>query len=139
MMQSIWSFLWAILLGGAGWMAKPTASADSAGDSGGGGTSAVPPPPLSPRLVEQYALAGCSDNEIADRFLIDPASLRRRFPDVLRAARAVRCVTLRRLQYDLARDSNSTMLIWLGRNELGQSLNPHQPGAAEPDLEEKDG
>jgi hypothetical protein len=138
MMQSFWSFLWAALLSGAGWMAKPNGASETPAIDNSA-ASAVPPPPLSAKLVEQYAYAGGSDGEIAARFLIDEGSLRRRFPDVLRAARAVRHLTLRKQQFDLAREGNATMLTWLGRNELGQSLNPSQRGEAEPELGEKEG
>lgn len=145
MMQSFWSFLWATLLGSAGWLAEPGAGGGGGDDgacsagSASAAASVIPPPPLSAKLVEQYAYAGGSDGEIAARFLIDESSLRRRFADVLRAARAVRHLQLRKHQFDLAREGNTAMLTWLGRNELGQSLNPMQPGAAEPELEAKEG
>jgi hypothetical protein len=89
-------------------------------------------PPISEKLVEQYAYAGATDREIADRFLIDPADLQRDYPNVLRVARALRSMSIRGLQYDLAKKLNGPMLTWLGRNELNQSLNPTAPGVAPP-------
>ena len=38
-------------------------------------------------------------------------------------------------QYDVAKGRNVPMLIWLGRNSLGQSNNPAMPGLAEPDVD----
>jgi hypothetical protein len=91
-------------------------------------------PRITPILVERLAYAGGTDAEIADRFLMDETSLREQYPDVLRAARAVRQMNLRGLQFDLARKLNGPMLIWLGRNELNQSLAPTKLGEAEPDF-----
>jgi hypothetical protein len=89
-------------------------------------------PPITDRLVEQYAYAGATDQEIADRFLIDPADLRRDYPNILRVARAVRGIVIRGYQFDLARKLNGPMLTWLGRNELGQALTPALPGHPDP-------
>ncbi len=97
-------------------------------------TEASPIPPLTPRQVESFAYSGCTDKEIADRFLVDEIFIREQFADVLRATRAARAATIRRGQLDIAKNGNVSMLTWLGRNELGQSLNPTPPGEAEPEL-----
>jgi hypothetical protein len=86
---------------------------------------ASPVPRITSRAVEQMAYAGATDTDIADRFLIDEATLRRRYRDTLRVARAIRRMTIRSLQFDLAKKMNASILTWLGRNELGQALNPN--------------
>lgn len=96
-------------------------------------------PALCAKLVEKYALGGGTDREIAERFLVDEKQLRDRYGEVLRVARALRQLTLRSHQFSVACKGNPSMLTWLGRNELGQSLNPNQPGEAEPEMEEKAG
>lgn len=108
-----------------------------------GGTSETEPasdiPDLTGRKVEGYAVVGGTDAEIADRFDIDPATLRADFERTLRVSRAVSKLSLRRAQWDLAMKGNGPMLTWLGRNMLGQSLNPQTPGEKEPEFEEKAG
>lgn len=96
-------------------------------------------PPITERKIENYAIIGGSDAEIADRFDVDPANLRADFETVLRTSRAVGRLSLRRAQYDLAMKGNGPMLTWLGRNLLGQSLDPQTPGEAEPEFEGKNG
>ena len=43
------------------------------------------------------------------------------YADVLRATRAFRAFVIRRKEFEVAKDGSSSMLTWLGRNELGQS------------------
>jgi len=99
--------------------------------------AASPIPRLTARRVEQLAFAGASDAEIADRFLVDPSDIATRYREVLRVARALRRISLRGLQYDAAKKLNASMLTWLGKNELGQSLSPAKPGEAMPELAEE--
>ena len=89
--------------------------------------------------VQKLAYCGCTDREIAARYQIDEAVIRTRFAPELSTARAMRSFALRKAQFDLARDGNGPMLTWLGRNELGQTLNPATPGVPEPDMESKAG
>jgi hypothetical protein len=91
---------------------------------------------MTPKLVEQLAYAGGTDAEIADRFLVDESVIANEFQLVLRKARAVRHIQIRGLQFDVAKKGNAPILTWLGRNELGQSLNPTSPGQPMP-LEEE--
>ncbi len=93
-------------------------------------------PPITPRLVEQIAFVGAIDTEIADRFLIDEAEVRAQFRDILRRTRAVRRINIRSLQFEVAKKLNGPMLIWIGRNELGQSLNPTDALVPEPEIQE---
>ncbi len=99
--------------------------------------------PPTPAAVQGYAYAGCTDREIADRFGLTEADVRAAFAAVLAFSRAQRAYLLRRAQTDLAAGppgggkaaGNATMLTWLGRNELGQSLSPTARGEPEPEVE----
>ena len=93
-------------------------------------------PLITARLVEKLALAGGTDREIADRFDVDIALIQEKYCRLLRTCRAVRSIALRGFQFDLAKKGNGPMLIWLGRNELGQSLNPTAPEEPLPEIDE---
>ena len=94
--------------------------------------------------VQGYAYAGCTDREIADRFGLTEADVRATYAEVLTKSRAGRAFALRKAQTDLAAGppgggkaaGNGTMLTWLGRNELGQSLSPTARGEPEPNFDE---
>jgi hypothetical protein len=101
--------------------------------SGGGYDDWTPIPDLNCKNVERYSLVGCTDQEIADRFLVDVDYVRREFKPVLRATRGLRAYRLRYAQTKLALDGNGPMLNWLGRNGLGQSNNASLPGTDDPD------
>jgi hypothetical protein len=96
--------------------------------------AASPVPPITARQVENFAVAGGTDAEIADRFLKDPEFVAREYADVLRVARAQRKLHLRVAQFALAKKLNSPMLIWLGRNVLWQSNQPTEEGEAMPEV-----
>jgi hypothetical protein len=101
-----------------------------------------PIPPLTAKQVEVFAYCGCTDREIADLFMISELHLLDRFGLNLMTIRARRKYDLRKAQFDLAKTGDgghAQMLTWLGRNELGQSLNPQQPLEGEPVLEERVG
>ncbi len=89
-------------------------------------------PKLTPKHVEVYAFAGCEDREIADRFLVEEEALRAEFGIVLRATRGYRAYRIRKAQTDAAIDGNVTTLIWLGRNDFGQSTNPKESDESGP-------
>jgi hypothetical protein len=76
--------------------------------------------------VEVFKLAaiGCKDTEIAEWFGIDPNSLRYNFKVELLKGRETLKQSLRRKQISVAMSGNPTMLIFLGKNLLGQSDSP---------------
>jgi myo-inositol-1-phosphate synthase len=76
---------------------------------------------IDPKLVENYARLGASNTEIAGLFNCDEGTIRKRFSEILLKARSTRKVKLRELQWKQAEKGNITMLIWLGKQELGQS------------------
>lgn len=74
---------------------------------------------------EVYKLAqiGCKDTEIADWFGVDSNTLRYNFSVELLKGREALKQSLRRAQLTVALNGNPTMLIWLGKQYLGQSEN----------------
>ena len=75
--------------------------------------------------LRALVFAGCTQLEIADYFGIGHASVERmmtRLPmaRVVAKARADRKLSIRRAQTKLAMSGNVGMLIWLGKQELGQ-------------------
>jgi hypothetical protein len=83
--------------------------------------------PVDPERVYDMALHGCRDTEIAGSLGISDDTLRNNFSDILTKARENMRDRLRRAQMRAACENlNPTMLIWLGKNELKQSDNPHQ-------------
>jgi len=75
---------------------------------------------IDPKTVEGFAKLGALNTEIADHFGCDEGTIRKRFSDILAKARASRKIKLRELQWRLAEKGNLGMLIWLGKQELGQ-------------------
>jgi hypothetical protein len=74
--------------------------------------------------VYKLAAMGCSDREIATWFDVNEETLRYNFKDIILKGREDLKQSLRRAQIKLALGGNATMLIWLGKNILGQSESP---------------
>jgi len=80
-------------------------------------------------FVDEYLEAGCEGVEIAGLLGIHPETLYDRcqtdhnvgFSDYRAAKRAKGNALLRKVQYDIAKEGDKAMLIWLGKNRLGQS------------------
>lgn len=79
---------------------------------------------VPPDEVYKLATMGCPDREIAEWFDVSEATLRYNFSSYLIKARAHLKQRLRQAQLRTAIEGNPTMLIWLGKNMLGQSDNP---------------
>lgn len=81
--------------------------------------------------VFKLAKLHCTNTEIAAYFDCDEKTIRRRFAETLAKGRERGKITLRRAQLRKAiRDGNTTMLIWLGKQMLGQSdkiMNVEEP------------
>lgn len=85
---------------------------------GRGDTSAV----VDPETVYKLALMGATNVEIAEWYGVTEQSIRYRFSEYLTKARSSLKIKLRRAQLKVAIENESVpMLIWLGRNMLGQS------------------
>lgn len=78
--------------------------------------------------VEHLASLGCRDSEIAEYFDISPSTLRYNFSsELIKGRHELKC-RLRQAQLRVAFEGNPTLLIWLGKQILGQSESPLQAG-----------
>lgn len=76
---------------------------------------------IDERIVRAMALVGGTMVEIAHFFGCHEETIRLRYGTMIKEARASRKMRLRQAQYILAvEERNPTMLIWLGKQELGQ-------------------
>ena len=76
---------------------------------------------LDTKQVEQLAGYGCTDTEIASFFDISRTTLARKYDHNLTKGRESGKIRLRQLQWASAKNGNVAMLIWLGKQMLGQS------------------
>lgn len=77
---------------------------------------------IDSEVVEGMAGVGATNCEIADFCGVDEGTIRHRFSEILTKARSSMKKRLRQVQYRQAVDEgNTTMLIWLGKQMLGQS------------------
>ena len=77
-----------------------------------------------PTDVQKLAEIGCKDSEIALWFGITEDTLRYNFSTELMKGRESLKHSLRQAQIRLALSGNATLLIWLGKNILGQQETP---------------
>lgn len=87
---------------------------------------------IPPNEVFKLANIGCKDKEIAEWFGIAEDTLRYNFAVELTKGRENMKQSLRRAQLTLALSGNAVMLIWLGKNLLGQSDNPTDTAESQP-------
>lgn len=71
--------------------------------------------------VEQLAAIDCSVAEMGAVLGCSSDTLQRRFAAAIEKGRESGKASLKRRQFKLAMDGNATMLIWLGKQRLGQS------------------
>ena len=76
---------------------------------------------IDPMRLAELIRIGCKDNEISDAFGVTEAVLQRRFRSILTKKRGEIRAALRAKQVDLALAGDRTMLIWLGKNMIGQT------------------
>jgi hypothetical protein len=76
---------------------------------------------IDEKVVEGMASVGATDVEIADFCGCSEGTIRKRFSGILTKARASLKTRLRQAQVKSALGGNSTMLIWLGKQMLGQT------------------
>jgi hypothetical protein len=87
---------------------------------------------VPPEEVYKLAQIGCKNHEICEWFDIDENTLTYNFRPELDRGRNNLKQSLRQAQLRLALQGNAVMLIWLGKNILGQSDNPINSDANEP-------
>ena len=83
---------------------------------------------IDPVEVEKLAKLWCSWEEMSDFFGVPANTLKYNFSDLVAKGRSETKQALRRAQIKLALGGNATMLIWLGKNILGQAENPQSQG-----------
>lgn len=76
---------------------------------------------IDPVKVRKMASYGCTNNEIADVLGCSHDTITGRFKQELEAGRADGRTSLRKKQMEMALSGNAAMLIWLGKQMLGQS------------------
>ena len=79
---------------------------------------------IPPDEVEKLALLHRTNKEIAEFFGIAVKTLEYNFADLIQKARMTTKQRLRRGQLEVALKGNVPMLIWLGKNILGQQDQP---------------
>ncbi len=87
---------------------------------------------VNPKDVYELAQIGCNDREIARWFDITESTLKYNFADILEKGREDLKHSLRKAQINLALSGNAVMLIWLGKNLLGQSDTPNSSDSNQP-------
>jgi hypothetical protein len=76
---------------------------------------------IDPEQVEMLAARFWTNVEIASFFGIDEGTIRKGFSDILTKGRAIGKGKLRDLQWSAAEKGNTAILIWLGKQYLGQT------------------
>lgn len=76
---------------------------------------------IKPEQVTRLAAIGCTNEEIASVLGCSHDTIVRRFKAVLAEGRLQGKASLRKKQFELALAGNTTMLIWLGKQVLGQT------------------
>ena len=71
--------------------------------------------------VEKLASFGCTNIEIASVFGCDESLIRKSYSEFLIKGREKGKVRLRQLQWKAAEAGSHTMLVWLGKQVLGQT------------------
>jgi len=75
---------------------------------------------LDTEKVEQLAGFGCTNTEIASFFGCDESLIRKSYSEFLSKGRDKGKIRLRQLQWRAAERGNVSMMIWLGKQVLGQ-------------------
>ncbi len=76
--------------------------------------------------VLELARLHSTDKEMADFFEVPLSTFTDNFRDIIKKGRIETKQRLRKAQLKMALNGDRTMLIWLGKNILGQSENPMQ-------------
>lgn len=100
-------------------------SAPKKGDAAEGKGAGRPPNVVELEQVTELAKIGCTMDELARVLGVADRTIRRwkadpKFLDALELGQATGRMTLRRMQWTEAQLGNATMLIWLGKQLLGQ-------------------
>ena len=75
---------------------------------------------IDPQKVEALASYGCTNTEIAAYFGCERTTITKRFSRYTAKGKERGKIRLRQKQFDVAMKGNVSMLIWLGKQVLGQ-------------------
>jgi len=75
---------------------------------------------LDTDMIEKLASIFCTNEEISTIVGCHPDTLADNFSEYLKKGRDKGKMSLRRMQWEKAQSGNTTMLIWLGKQMLGQ-------------------
>lgn len=89
---------------------------------------------IDPEDVVKLASYQCTNKDIAAFFNVTVAVLEYQFSEELARGRSQGRVALRQLQWQAARKGSPAMLIWLGKQDLGQTDEPQGGNDTGPDL-----
>jgi hypothetical protein len=76
---------------------------------------------IDPKLVQDLAALGCKASEISIVVGCSADTIEKRFAEQLQKGRENLKISLRRWQLEAAKKGNVAMLIWLGKQMLGQT------------------
>ena len=80
---------------------------------------------VDPDEVYRMAEIGCTMEEMSHFFQVDRETIKYNFWPYIKRAEVELWKKIRVKQIEVAMEGNPTMLIWLGKNMLGQSDSPH--------------
>ncbi len=75
---------------------------------------------IDPEQVKKLAAIQCTMIEMAHVLSCSVDTLENRFSDIIKEGRSQGTMSLKRKQYEVAISGNVSMLIWLGKQHLGQ-------------------
>ena len=87
---------------------------------------ARPKKEIDEELLYKLAQIHCTMREMSDIIGVSQDTLKRRYADLIDKGKSEGKMRLRRKQIEVAMQGNHTMLIWLGKQMLGQSESPVQ-------------
>ena len=76
---------------------------------------------IDPGQVEKLAGFGCTNTEIASFYGCDESHIRKNYSEFLTKGRDTGKIKLRQMQWKAAQRGSVPMLIWLGKQVLGQT------------------
>lgn len=80
-----------------------------------------PKKPIDANKVQMLSSFGCQLNEIARFFAVDESTIRKNFQEEVKVGKEQMKIKLRQLQWKHAELGNTALLIFLGKQYLGQS------------------
>lgn len=75
---------------------------------------------LNAAQITKLAKYGLTQEEMADFFNVSVDTIARNYAEAYKKGRAALCESLKRKQVQLALKGDKTMLVWLGKQYLGQ-------------------